>query len=63
MESSLFNTFGSTPLPINSSPQFGSKASVKGSAFVVLSKLVKRFDKRSLERQVGRVVPLAIKVG
>ncbi|CAG8480438.1 3966_t:CDS:10 [Funneliformis mosseae] len=61
MESSLFNTFGSVPLPGNSPSQFGSKTSMKGSAFVVLSKLVKRFDKRSLERQVGRVVPLAIK--
>ncbi|CAI2167631.1 13681_t:CDS:10, partial [Funneliformis geosporum] len=61
MESSLFNTFGNTSLPESNSPQFGSKTSMKGSAFVVLSKLVKRFDKRSLERQVGRVVPLAIK--
>jgi hypothetical protein len=58
MESSFFNTFGSSPLPSGSSP----KASMKGSAFVVLSKLVKRFDKKSLERQVGSIVPLTIKV-
>ncbi|RIA91704.1 clasp N terminal-domain-containing protein [Glomus cerebriforme] len=61
MESSLFNTFGSSPLPGSNSPQLGSKTSMKGSAFVVLSKLVKRFDKKSLERQVGSIVPLAIK--
>lgn len=62
MESNFFNTFGSSSLPSSSSPQLGSKASMKGSAFVVLSKLVKRFDKKSLERQVGSIVPLTIKV-
>ncbi|CAG8648447.1 13115_t:CDS:2, partial [Ambispora gerdemannii] len=31
------------------------------SAFVVLAKLVKRFDQKSLERQVGRILPLAIR--
>ncbi|CAB4489499.1 hypothetical protein RhiirA1_516185 [Rhizophagus irregularis] len=61
MESNFFNTFGSSSLPSSSSPQLGSKASMKGSAFVVLSKLVKRFDKKSLERQVGSIVPLTIK--
>src|SRR5437773_1019821 len=36
MESNLFNTFGGSPLPSSSSPQFGSKTlSMKGSAFVV----------------------------
>nr|CAG8439591.1 11501_t:CDS:10 [Entrophospora candida] len=60
METNLFmNNFGG-----NQSPQLqavNNSNGIKGSAFIVLSKLVRRFDKKSLERQVGRVVPLAIK--
>ncbi|CAG8447072.1 15409_t:CDS:10 [Acaulospora colombiana] len=50
MESSLF---GKT--------QSSSQSGMKQGAFSVLSLLVKRFDRKSLERQIGRIIPLTLK--
>ncbi|KAG9294555.1 hypothetical protein G9A89_008666 [Geosiphon pyriformis] len=64
MESSLLaSPFGKPPpSPMaTSTTHFSPRISPKGSAFFVLAKLVKRFDKKSLERQIGRIVPLAIR--
>ncbi|CAG8644433.1 7006_t:CDS:2, partial [Dentiscutata heterogama] len=49
MESTLFGN------------SLGSRATMKKYAFTALSLLVKRFDKKSLERLIGIIIPLTIK--
>ena len=61
MESRMFNSSYSNP----SSPvhgHYGQRSNPKAAAFMVLARLVRRFEKRLLEREVGKVVPLAIRV-
>ncbi|CAG8603162.1 4548_t:CDS:10, partial [Gigaspora rosea] len=61
MESTLFGNSLGVSSPSGDNMSSSSRAAMKKYAFTALSLLVKRFDKKSLERQIGRIIPLAIK--
>ncbi|CAG8662739.1 2425_t:CDS:10 [Gigaspora margarita] len=61
MESTLFGNSLGVSSPSGDNVSSSSRAAMKKYAFTALSLLVKRFDKKSLERQIGRIIPLAIK--
>ncbi|CAH1761686.1 7303_t:CDS:10 [Entrophospora sp. SA101] len=67
METDLFNNSDPFAIPDSDSNNVSknvcssSRYSVKGSAFVVLTKLVEKIDKNILKKQIGRIIPLAVK--
>nr|CAG8506500.1 6254_t:CDS:10 [Entrophospora candida] len=67
METDLFNNSDPFAIPNSDSNNVSkngcssSRYSVKGSAFVVLTKLVEKIDKNILKKQIGRIIPLAVK--
>nr|CAG8502811.1 14920_t:CDS:10 [Entrophospora candida] len=67
METDLFNNSDPFAIPNSDSNNVSkngcssSRYSVKGSTFVVLTKLVEKIDKNILKKQIGRIIPLAVK--
>ncbi|CAG8527742.1 4324_t:CDS:10 [Cetraspora pellucida] len=61
MESTLFGSSLGISSPGGDNMSSSSRASMKKYAFTALALLVKRFDKKSLERQIGSIIPLSIK--
>ncbi|CAG8571679.1 3859_t:CDS:2, partial [Paraglomus brasilianum] len=59
MESRMFNSgYSNSSSPVG---HYGQRSNPKAAAFMVLARLVRRFEKKSLEREVGKIVPLAIR--